>query len=190
MEVRTGMIMPRSAACHSTCIDCLSVTRNCFPVAELSPRSATDWRRRLRFTGTVCQLRNCFPVADLSPRSATDWRRRLRSSGTVCQLQNCFPVADLSHRSATDWRRRLRFTGTVCPLRNCFPVVDLPPRSATDFVGGYASPGLFDLFPMMSDCPKHACHIKARGPTGHDKECALQSLGIDMTRKIMESVRF
>ena len=70
-------------------------------------------------------------------------------------------------------------------------MVDLFPRSATDdFVGGYASPVLLDLFPMMSDCSKHACHIKARGPTGHDEECALQSLGIDVTRKIVESVRF
>jgi len=69
-------------------------------------------------------------------------------------------------------------------------VADLPPRFATSFVGGSASPGLFDLFLMMSDCPKHACHIKARGPTGHDEECALQSLGIAMTRKIVESVRF
>jgi len=43
MEVRTGMIMLRSAACHSTCIDCLSVTRYCFPVVELSPRSATSF---------------------------------------------------------------------------------------------------------------------------------------------------
>jgi len=125
MEVRTEMIMPRSAACHSTCKDCLSVTRYCFPVVDLSPRSATDWRRRLRFSGNAR------------------------------------------------------------PLLNCSPVVDLSARSATSFVGGYASPVLFDLFPMMSDCPKHACHIKARGPTGHDEECALQSLVIDMTSKIV-----
>ena len=69
-------------------------------------------------------------------------------------------------------------------------MVNLSPRSATSFVGGCASPELFDLFPMMSDCSEHACHIKARGPTGHDEECALQSLGTDMTRKIVESARF
>jgi len=113
MEVRTRMIMRCSAACHSTCKDCLSVTSYCFPVVELFARSATDWRRRLRFTGTVCQLRKCFPVVELFPRSATDLRRRLRFTGTACQLRNCFPVADLS------------------------------PRSATSFVGGCASPGLF-----------------------------------------------
>jgi len=130
MEVRTEMIMFRSAACHSTCKDCLSVTRNCFPVIDLSPRSATDF------------------------------------------------VGGSAHPGL------FASSGTVSPWLICLPA---PPPTG---VGGYAHPVLFDLFPMMSDCPKHACHIKARGPTGHDEECALQSLGIDMTRKIVESVRF
>ncbi len=66
MEVRTGMIKLRSATCHSTCKDSLSVTRYCFPVVGLFARSATS------FVGGYAHPEpfSFFPL--MSPRFATD----------------------------------------------------------------------------------------------------------------------